>query len=118
MEFLANSLEEIIDGFSNEYIRHNGVDKFKKVYDKVNSSNKLAELDGKSLRLRQAPTAHDFLTTINTMPYFIFSSQYTCALGALFAIKLWDERINRLYNFNSSLELRNKAIAIFEILKL
>lgn len=118
MEFLANSLEEIIDGFSNEYIRHNGVDKFKKVYDKVNSSNKLAELDGKSLRLRQAPTAHDFLTTINTMPYFIFSSQYTCALGALFAIKLWDERINRLCNFNSSLELRNKAIAIFEILKL
>ncbi|UBD69840.1 hypothetical protein NXV86_27560 [Bacteroides sp. BFG-257] len=118
MEFLANTLEEIIDGFSNEYIRHNGVEKFKKVYDKVSNSNKLAELDGRSLRLRLAPTAHDFLTALHTIPYFIFSSQYTCALGALFAIKLWDEKVNRRYQLNSSLELRNKAIAVLEILKL
>lgn len=118
MEFLANTLEEVIDGFSNEYIRHNGVEKFKKVYDKVCNSNKLAELYGKSLQLELAPTAHDFLTTLNTTPYFIFSSQYTCASGALFAIKLWDEKVNRLYHFNSSLELRNKAITILEILKL
>lgn len=118
MEFLANTLEEIIDGFSNEYIRHKGVDKFKKVYDKVCSSNKLAELVGKSLQLRLAPTAHDFLTALNTTPYFIFSSQYTCALGALFAIKLWDEQVNRLYHLSSSFDLRNKAIAVLEILKL
>lgn len=118
MEFPANTLEEIIDGFSNEYINHNGVDKFKKVYDKISSSNRLAELDGKSLRLHIAPTAHDFLSTINSVTYFIFSSQPTVALGALFAIKLWDEKVNRLYHFNTPIELRDKAIAVFEILKL
>lgn len=118
MEFPANTLDEIIDGFSNEYIRHNGVDKFKKVYDKVSNSNKLAELDGRSLRLQVAPTSHDFLSTINSMPYFMFSSQYTVALGTLFAIKLWNEKINRLYHFNTSVELRYKALSVFEILKI
>jgi len=118
LPFSTDSLEITIREFSNYYIRKYGREKYEKVLRKTRESNKLAALDGKSIRERSAPSSMDFLAVINTIPYFIFSSQETCALAAISAISLWNEKINSKYFFCDSYELDSKARTVFNLLKL
>lgn len=118
LPFTPTTLEETFKNFSSYYIAHNGLDKYNKIYEKVQKSDKIAVLDGWSIRNKQAATAKDYLATINSIPYFIFASSETCALAAIMAIRLWSERINKVYHFVTEEELSTKIQSIFRILKI
>lgn len=104
--------------YRSYYINKNGISKYNKVHDNIQKSNKVSMLDGVSIRMKQAPTAKDYLNTLNTIPYFMFSGNETCALGAIIAIKLWNERVNQTYCFATNAELSHKVESVFKFLKL
>ena len=109
------TLDEIVDHYVTHFYskKHSGKDVMK-VLTKVNESSKIKNLCGQSATRKIAPNYVDFATTINEIIWFVFRSNMTLALGVLFAILYWDEKINSVYSLKSDEEVRDDAIKIFK----
>ncbi len=109
------SLDEIIsDYLTNFYHKKHGSNKSDKVKQKVLNSTKVASIDSFSIQQRVVPNYVDFGSAINETFWFMIQSNETQALGVLIAASEWEKRVNNVYHFGSSVEVRNKAIKIFQ----
>ena len=109
------TLDEIIsDYLENFYHKKHGTNKSDKVRNKVLNSTKIAALDSFSIQQRAVPNYMDFGSAINETFWFMIQSNETQALVVLIAASEWNKRVNRVYNFGSYEEVRNKAIKIFQ----
>jgi hypothetical protein len=114
LPFQITTLEATFKDFRAYYIMQNGTEKYESLYNKVASSDKFSRLFGESLRMQVAPTVKDFIYTIALMPYFLFAKGETRALGVLIAIRLWDERVNKVYGMITETELDRKVQSVFD----
>lgn len=109
------TLDEIIsDYLNNFYHKKHGTNKSDKVRRKVLDSTKIAAIDAFSIQQRVIPGCLDFGAALNETMWFMIQSNETQALGVLIAASEWEKRVNRVYYFGSSEEVRNKALRIFE----
>lgn len=115
LPYSISSLESTFSSYSEYYIFKYGHDKYEKIERKLILSNKLAELNGVSIQMNGVPTARDFLSVINSIPYFMFAGTDTTILACLFAIKLWDERINKTYHLATRHTLDDKVYSLFNM---
>ena len=83
-------LEFVIFSYSQKY----GETKFKKVFEKVMTSNKISGLISTVKYNGLPPGSKDFLYCLNEIPFFIFSSNKTQALAAIIALQRWNEEVN------------------------
>jgi hypothetical protein len=118
LPFAITTLEATFQAFRSYYISQNGPAKYEILYNKVASSDKFSRLFGESIRMHIVPTVKDFICTIALIPYFLFAKDETRALGILIALRLWDERINKIYEMTTSQELDKKTYAVFQQLSL
>jgi succinate dehydrogenase flavin-adding protein (antitoxin of CptAB toxin-antitoxin module) len=117
-EYYKNSdlnLDEIVDHYVSRFYskKHDGK-KVLKVLSKVRESSKIKNLCGQSATRRIAPNHIDFASVINEILWFAFKSNMTQALGVLFAIMYWDEKINKVYSLKDEIDVRDDAIKIFK----
>ena len=98
------------------YIHRNGQEKFDKLYSKVLNSNILARLEGMSIHGGIAPSAKDFCLIATHIPTILMRfDQDTNIMCALIALKIWDEKINRVYQMADAYEISAKAMNIIRI---
>ena len=109
------SLDEIIEDYLNSfYHKKHGSNKSDKVRRKVLNSSKIAAIDAYSIQQQVVPNYMDFGAALNETLWFMVQSNETQALGVLIAASEWDKRVNRVYHFATSDDVRDKAIKIFK----
>ena len=114
LPFQITTLEQTFQTFRTYYVSKYGIEKYEALYNKIAISDKFSRLFGESIRLGFVPTAKDFIYTIAPMPYFLFARGETRALGVIIAIRLWDERVNKVYELANQIELDHKTQSVFE----
>lgn len=110
---MSTQLEQLFDNQKAMFISQKGVDKYSNLYSKISNCNKLAQLEGMSIHGGRAPQAQDFsmVATSNWSIFFKFDP-ITTIMGALIALKIWNEAVNQRYNMASDYEIYNTAIGI------
>lgn len=106
------SYEEILLTYFEYYAREFGERKATTVGEKIKSSNKIAKLILEADQKRAILTHLDIITCINTIPFFIFSSGQTQALGSLIALDLWNS--DSKYSLANEHDLKHIAINIIK----
>lgn len=114
LPFQITTLDATFHAFRTYYVSKYGTGKYETLYNKVANSDKFSRLFGESIRMQVVPTARDFINTIAVIPYFLFAKGETRALGLIIAIRLWDERVNKVYGFANTYELNHKMESIFQ----
>ena len=104
----------IIGFMVSSYIQEFGERKFEKLLRKVMTSNKISGLISTARYKRIPPGSNDFLYCLNEVPYFIFASGQTQAIGALVALQRWNEEVNSEQCLLAEDGLRQRAIYIIE----
>ena len=72
-----------------------GEEKFIKIFNKIQTSNKISDLIRVSHQNLIVPNKNDYLYSLNEVPYFIFAGTDTLAIGAVLALNRWNEECNR-----------------------
>lgn len=107
-----------IERFKSLYITSFGVRKFEKISSIISNSNNVNKLIALSDEKKQAPLSLDYIYSISSIPYFIFSRGDTKALGAILAFEKWMKLSNKdFYYTNRDLNITLDAI-LFECSKL
>lgn len=106
-------MQTVFENAKQKYIRLKGNDSYTKLYSKISRSNALTEICGISVRRGLPPTVGDFTYKATMMPsiYLTFDNTKS-AMAALIMLKIWDERVNDIYHFCSSQNVRIMAMHI------
>ena len=109
-------MENIYNQQKAFFIARNGQERFDKLYRKISESKTLSRLEGMSIHGGTPPNANDFsvVATSSSSTFFGFSSD-SKIMGALIALKIWDEKINRVYGFASQYVIDGIAMNIVRI---
>lgn len=91
------SFEIIYSSFKSHYIANNGSNKFEKIHREIIESKKVREAFEESARRQISISGTDIFGLIFLLPYFIIAKNETRAMGALVALKFWNESVNRNY---------------------
>lgn len=88
-------MENIFNQNKVKFVNLYGLDKFEKLYRKVNDSSALGKLTGLTVNRGLPPTARDFLGSASTIPYVMFQfSVGASIMAALIELKIWNETVN------------------------
>lgn len=103
-------MEQIFNRSVEIYIQHKGRSAYEKLYKKIYNSDALNELCGISVRRGLPPSSGDFTYKACMMPsiYITFDSLKS-TMAALIMLKIWTERVNSVYSFCTSSQVRNMA---------
>ncbi|MCL2858808.1 MAG: hypothetical protein FWF42_03860 [Streptococcaceae bacterium] len=105
---------EILQFMMESHIKHYGEREFKKILDKVMTSNKISGLISTLKYKGIPPGSQDFLYCLNEIPYFLFSQRQKVAIGALIALQRWNEEVNSQQFLLSEEGLRLRAVNILK----
>lgn len=111
-ENIISKFDKIYNSFKSHYIANNGSKKFDRVYQEINNSNKVKEAFLESARRQISLTGSEYFGLVFLLPYFVFAKNETRAMGALVALKLWDESVNRKYAIANKKEVDDIAEVI------
>lgn len=113
LPFKLTTFSETYSKYIEYYSYQYGQSKIEEVKKKIQNSNTIKKLFEES-RIRQGVlTGKDYIIAMNSITYFIFSKKETLILGALIALKLWDENINSFYHLASEDRLTQITYKIF-----
>ncbi len=113
------NLDEIIDHYVlTFYSRKHNQQEILNVLKKVKESDKVQKLCNETARKYYAPSYEAFANCIKSTLWFLIKPSETIVLASLFAILVWDERINRIHDLKSSKELKDDAIKLFKKYKI
>ena len=101
LPFKLTTFSETYSNYLEYYKYHYGQSKIDEVKRKIQNSNTVKKLFEES-RIRRG-----------VITYFMFSKKETIILGALIALKLWNETINSFYYLASEDRLAQIAYKIF-----
>ncbi|MDB9247157.1 hypothetical protein PN652_18100, partial [Odoribacter splanchnicus] len=87
--------------------------KIDEVKRKIQNSNTVKKLFEESRIRRGVLTGKDYVIAMNSITYFMFSKKETIILGALIALRLWNETINSFYYLASEDRLAQITYKIF-----
>ena len=114
MRFDHLNYYELVSDYCQEYQTEFGKRKFEKIYQKIQTSNKISKLIFEAKQKRVVPNKNDYLYSLNEVPYFIFSKADTLALGALLAQERWNNECNKVIVFADQELLKKTACQILE----
>ena len=108
LPFKLTTFSETYSNYLEYYKYHYGQSKIDEVKRKIQNSNTVKKLFEES-RIRRK----DYVIAMNSITYFMFSKKETIILGALIALKLWNETINSFYYLASEDRLAQITYKIF-----
>jgi hypothetical protein len=106
--------KNVVDSYAIRYAGAFGQDKALAVNKRIMTSNKISGLIARSRHHGYSPSHLDYLHTINTIPYFIFSRGQTQALAALLALDRWHVEVNMQLNLLSPDSMLTRAELIIQ----
>ena len=109
LPFKLTTFSETYSNYLEYYKYHYGQSKIDEVKRKIQNSNTVEE----SRIRRGVLTGKDYVIAMNSITYFMFSKKETIILGALIALRLWNETINSFYYLASEDRLAQIAYKIF-----
>jgi hypothetical protein len=98
--------------FLDIFLKLFGEEKFLKIYNKIQESNKISDLIRVSHQKNIAPNKNDFLYSLKEVPYFIFSDNNTHTLGAILAHNRWNEECNKYLHLADNNMLNDVLLGI------
>ena len=113
LPFKLTTFSETYSNYLEYYKYHYGQSKMDEVKRKIQNSNTVKKLFEESRIRRGVLTGKDYVIAMNSITYFMFSKKETIILGALIALKLWNETINSFYYLASEDRLAQIAYKIF-----
>lgn len=114
----VTTFDETYEAYKDHYIYTYGKMKFDKTYDVIMNSNKIMSMFRDSFREGIIPTAKDVLLVIHSIGYFIMAKNETRGLGAIIALKYWNENYNKRYGLIESFEMDDKIKSTLKQLSL
>ena len=105
---------EILEYFTDSYIKEFGERKFRTILEKIMTSDKISGLISTVKYKGIPPGSKDFLYCLNEIPYFIFSRGQTQAIAALLALERWNEEVNSQQYLLTDEGLKLRAINILK----
>jgi hypothetical protein len=101
-EFLLGllPLDEVINTYFEVYMKALGDKKFKEVFTKVQTSEKILNLIGRLRREKLSLGDKGLISYLNSVPYFLISKAETVAAGSLITVVLYLE-----YSKNDTFQL-------------
>ncbi len=109
---------EIFERVAQPYRQRHGPEKIRKIGMKVLTSDKISGLISRLKYNGTPPASTDFLYCLHEIPYFLFSSYQTVAIGALLALERWNLEVNSQQHILPANGLNLIAIDILKKLKL
>ena len=94
LPFKLTTFSETYSNYLEYYKYHYGQSKIDEVKRKIQNSNTVKKLFEESRIRRGVLTGKDYVIAMNSITYFMFSKKETIILGALIALRLWNETIN------------------------
>lgn len=113
MPFSVGSLEPTYQAFKSYYVAKYGSNKFEKLYDSVANSDRIRNLFRITVTERIAPSGTDFISMILELRYFIIAKNETRAMGAVVALRFWNEQVNHVHHFATPEQIDQKLQVIF-----
>ena len=113
LPFRLTTFSETYSNYLEYYKYHYGQSKIDEVKRKIQNSNTVKKLFEESRIRRGVLTGKDYVIAMNSITYFMFSKKETIILGALIALKLWNETINSFYYLASEDRLAQITFKIF-----
>ncbi len=114
LPFKLTTFSETYSNYLEYYKYHYGQSKIDEVKkERFKNSNTVKKLFEESRIRRGVLTGKDYVIAMNSITYFMFSKKETIILGALIALKLWNETINSFYYLASEDRLAQIAYKIF-----
>ncbi len=110
----ALSFFEIIEKTISRYIKMYGEEKYRKVLQKIMTSNSISGFISKTKFEGVAPNHMDFLIRLNGIPFFLFSSSETQAMGGLLSLYRWHNEVNEELKMIDLDSLKNYSIRLIE----
>ena len=114
LPFKLTTFSETYSNYLEYYKYHYGQSKIDEVKRKIQNSNPVKKLFEESSIRRGVLTGKDYVIAMNSITYFMFSKKETIILGALIALKLWNETINSFYYLASEDRLAQITYKIFQ----
>lgn len=111
------SYEEILVFYFNRYKQESGEEKFNKIFERVQTSNKISGLLSKSRFHNVYFTSKTIMLCVLDIPYFTFSSSKTKALAALLALKRWNDEVKSSLLLLEDNDLKEYILEILNELK-
>ena len=108
-----NSMDKVFETAKQKYSGMKSQADFEKLYSKIERSDALTEICGISVRRGLPPTVGDFTYKATMMPsIYITFDRAKATMAALIMLKIWNERVNSIYNFctDSTIEMMAKRI--------
>ena len=113
LPFKLTTFSETYSNYLEYYKYHYGQSKIDEVKRKIQNSNTVKKLFEESRIRRGVLTGKDYVIAMNSITYFMFSKKETIILGALIALRFWNETINSFYYLASEDRLAQIAYKIF-----
>ena len=113
LPFKLTTFSETYSNYLEYYKYHYGQSKIDEVKRKIQNSNTVKKLFEESRIRRGVLTGKDYVIAMNSITYFMFSKKETIILGALIALRLWNETINSFYYLASEDRLAQITYKIF-----
>lgn len=107
--------DDLFKRYQNEFIYQKGRAQYDNLYDKIRASSKLSELCRMSMQYGLAPNAEDFKIAAMVGSTWFGFNQKSTKMGALIALKIWDESTNFNKQLANDITLYNKAQSIIRI---
>ena len=114
LPFKLTTFSETYSNYLEYYKYHYGQSKIDEVKRKIQNSNTVKKLFEESSIRRGVLTGKDYVIAMNSITYFMFSKKETIILGALIALRLWNETINSFYYLASEDRLAQITYKIFQ----
>ncbi|MNK15587.1 hypothetical protein D3C87_337330 [compost metagenome] len=91
---LKFNFEKLSDVFITRFIQELGMSKAEEIFEKVNSSNKVLSYLNEVGKNSYRPTYKGIISTLNTLPYFIFCKGETLCIAALTVLLNWQHQFD------------------------
>jgi hypothetical protein len=89
-----NSNSDVIESFTEGYIREYGERKLRKISSKIHESNGVLKYLVKLQEVNTPPLCDDLIATVMNMPYFMVAKKETVAVASLILLEMWNDKIN------------------------
>jgi len=114
----VTTFDETYEAYKEHYIYSYGKKKYDKTYDVIMNSNKMNKMFRDSFSTGVIPTARDILIEIHSIGYFIMAKNVTRGLGAIIALKYWNDNYNKRYGLIEPFEMDDKIKSTLKQLSL
>ena len=107
-----SSYSDLMNKFTNDYIREFGERRLRKIRSKVTESRGVQKYLVKLQEVYLSPHFEDLTVVVMNMPFFMVANKETVTMASLILLEIWNTKLNANNKLLSDYELERLAIQV------